>query len=46
MIGTVEVNMKGSLRHGIQHHGDVASFDDMDGDVTSFGDIALLPRGG
>ena len=46
MIGTVEANMKGSLTHGILHHGDVASFDDMDGDVASFGDMALLPRGG
>ena len=46
MIGMVEANMKGSLTHGILHHDDVAHFDDMDGDVASFGDMALLPRGG
>ena len=46
MIGTVEANMKGILTHGILHHGDMASFDDMDGDVASYGDMAFLPRGG
>ena len=46
MIGMMEANMKQSLTHGILHHGDVASFDDMDGDVALYGDMALLPRGG
>ena len=46
MFGMVEANMEGSLTHGILHHDDVARFDDMDGDVASFCDMALLPRGG
>ena len=45
MIGTVEANMKESLTHGILQHGEVESFDDMDGDVASFGDMAFLPCG-
>ena len=46
IVGMVEANMKESLTHEILQHDDVAHFDDMDGDVASFGDMTLLPRGG